>query len=81
IKDCKNLTVRYASGGAGAEILITANGNKVASAEIKPTGDWNKWEELTIPLINLPEGLVDLRLTFTNPGKQHLLNLDWFHFE
>ncbi|HCQ80491.1 MAG TPA: glycosyl hydrolase [Verrucomicrobiales bacterium] len=81
IKDCKNLTVRYASGGAGAEILITANGNKVASAEIKPTGDWKKWEELTIPLINLPEGLVDLRLTFTNPGKQHLLNLDWFHFE
>ncbi|MDB4504196.1 carbohydrate-binding protein, partial [Akkermansiaceae bacterium] len=81
IKDCKNFTVRYASGGAGAKITLTANGKKIAAAEIKPTGGWDKWKETTVPLRDLPDGLVDLRLTFTNPGKQHLVNLDWIHFE
>jgi cytochrome c len=81
IKDCKTFTVRYASGGAGAKITLTANGKKVAVAEIKPTGGWDKWEEITAPLRDLPDELVDLRLTFTNPGKQHLANLDWIHFK
>ena len=81
IEDCKNITLRYASAGAGAKVTITANGKKVATARIKPTGDWNKWEEVTVPLVDIPTGLVDLRLTFTNPGRQHLANLDWFRFD
>jgi hypothetical protein len=75
------MTLRYASGGAGATVTITANGKNIGSGFIKPTGDWNTWKEVSIALANLPTGLVNLRLTFTNPGKQHLANLDWFRFE
>lgn len=81
IKNCKTITLRYASAGPGAKVTISANGKTIATTQIKPTGDWNKWEEITLPLVDLPDGLVDLRLTFTNPGKQHLANLDWFRFE
>ena len=81
INDCKSITLRYASAGPGARITITADGKSIAVAPIKPTGDWNKWEEVTVPLVDTPRGLVNLRLTFTNPGKQHLANLDWFRFE
>jgi cytochrome c len=62
-------------------VTITANGKNIGAAFMKPTGNWNTWKEVSIPLTNLPSGLVNLRLTFTNPGKQHLANLDWFRFE
>ena len=77
----QKMTFRYASAGNGATVTVTANDEKIAVAQLKPTGDWNKWEEITVPLEKLPSGLVNLRLTFTNPGNQHLANLDWFRFE
>lgn len=81
LEGCQKMIFRYASAGEGATVTITANGNKIGTAQLTPTGDWNIWKEVTVPLENLPSGLVNLRLTFTNPGKQHLANLDWFRFE
>lgn len=81
IHDCQTITLRYSSAGPGATVTVTANGKKIASTQIKPTGSWHKWQETTIPLENPPGGVVNLRLTFTNPGKQHLANLDSFRFE
>jgi len=81
LEGSQKMTFRYASAGNGATVTITASGEKIGTAQFKPTGDWNTWKEVTVPLKNLPSGLVDLRLTFTNPGKQHLANLDWFRFE
>ena len=81
LEGCQKMTFRYASAGNGATVTITANGKKIGEAQLKPTDDWKKWKEVTIPLKNLPSDLVNLRLTFTNPGKQHLANLDWFRFE
>ena len=81
LEGSQKMTFRYASAGNGATVTITASGEKIGTAHFKTTGDWNTWKEVTVPLENLPSGLVDLRLTFTNPGKQHLANLDWFRFE
>lgn len=81
LEGCQKITFRYASAGNGATVTITANGKNIGAAFMKPTGNWNTWKEVSIPLTNLPSGLVNLRLTFTNPGKQHLANLDWFRFE
>jgi hypothetical protein len=81
LEGCQKITFRYASAGNGATVTITANGKNIGAAFMKPTGNWNTWKEVSIPLANLPSGLVNLRLTFTNPGKQHLANIDWFRFE
>ena len=81
LEGSQKMTFRHASAGKGATVTVTANGKKIATAQLKPTGDWNKWEEVTVPLENIPSGLVNLRLTFTNPGNQNLANLDWFRFE
>ena len=81
LEGLKKITFRYASAGPGATVTLTANGKKIATAQLTPTGDWSKWKELTVPLENLPSGLTNLRLTFTNTGQQHLANLDWFRFE
>ena len=62
-------------------MTVTAKDKTIATAQLQPTGDWNKWQEVTVPLENLPKGLVNIRLTFTNPGQKHLANLDWFRFE
>jgi hypothetical protein len=40
-----------------------------------------EWKELTVPLTNLSDDPVDLHLSFTNPGKQHLINVNWFRFD
>ena len=81
LEGSKKITLRYASAGNGATVSITANGKEIGKTFLKPTGDWNTWKEVSVDLANVPSGLVNLRLTFTNPGKQHLANLDWFRFE
>ncbi|MFT6863158.1 MAG: cytochrome c [Akkermansiaceae bacterium] len=81
LEGSQKITFRYASAGPGATVTMTANGQNIGSGQFKPTGDWKTWKEVSIPLANLPSGLVNLRLTFTNPGKQHLANLDWFRID
>ena len=81
LEGCRKMTLRYASAGNGATVTVTANGKEIGKTLITPTGDWNTWKEVSLDLTNVPSGLVNLRLTFTNPGKQHLANLDWFRFE
>lgn len=77
----KSVTFRVASAGAGATITLQHGETTLATAEAKPTGNWLTWKEVTVPLKNVPEGVVDFRITFHNKEKPHgLMNLDWFRF-
>ncbi len=78
---CRSVTMRVASGGTGGTIRLHSGDATLASVEVTPTGGWEQWQEITVPLVNLPADTANLRLSFANPGKQGLLNVDWFRFE
>jgi cytochrome c len=80
--DCRSVTVRVASGGAGGQIEFrqgSVTGPLLASLEVQPTGGWEKWLERTAPLRDA-DGRADVFIVFRNPGKGGLLNLDWVQF-
>lgn len=77
----KSVTFRVASGGSGGRLRLHAGKTTLATLDVKPTGGWDKWQEITVPLEEIPEVPLGLRLAFTNPGKQGLLNVDWFRFD
>jgi cytochrome c len=75
-------TCRVASAGVGGQIEIragSAHGELLGSLEVKPTGGWDKWIELSTPLKPAERG--DVFVVFANPGKGGLMNLDWVRFE
>lgn len=81
LSDSASATVRASSGNVGGKIEVHAGsvtGPLLASFDVKPTGGWEKWVELTSPLQPAPRG--DVFVVFTNPGKGGLLNLDWIQF-
>ncbi len=74
-------TVRVSSGNVGGTIEVragSATGELLASFEVKPTGGWDKWVEVTSPLKPAPRG--EVVVVFINPGKGGLMNLDWIQF-
>ncbi len=74
-------TVRVSSGNVGGTIEVragSATGELLSSFEVKPTGGWDKWVEVTSPLKPAPRG--DVVVVFINPGKGGLMNLDWIQF-
>jgi cytochrome c len=81
LADSSSATVRASSGGQGGFVELhdgSVDGPLVAKVEVKPTGGWGSWRELTVPLeLKKP---VDLVVVFTNPGKGGLMNLDWVQF-
>lgn len=76
----RSVTFRVSSAGPGGTIRLHTGKTTIATTEVAPTGGWDQWQELTVPISKLPDGPVDLRLSFTKPGNQHLFNLDWFRF-
>jgi cytochrome c len=78
------ITCRVASAGSGGTIEVRAgspDGELLASLEVKPTGAWDKWVEVTAPL---PAGQprADLFFVFVRPGVGGgMMNLDWVRFE
>ncbi|QJE97098.1 PQQ-dependent sugar dehydrogenase [Luteolibacter luteus] len=81
LDDSVSLTARVSSGGQGGVIEFrdgSASGRLVAKLEVKSTGAWDKWEEVTAPLE--VKGPVDLVAVFVNPGKGGIMNLDWVRF-
>jgi cytochrome c len=81
LSDSAGATVRSSSGNVGGIIEVragSATGELLASFEVKPTGGWDKWVELTSPLKPAARG--DIFVVFTNPGKGGLMNLDWIQF-
>ena len=77
-----SVTFRVASAGHGGKIelhLGAPNGPLLSDIEVKPTGSWDKWVDLTAPLrANPMRG--DVYVVFVNPGKGGLMNLDWLQF-
>ena len=65
----------------GGTLRLHSGDTTLATAEVAPTGGWEQWQEITVPLANLTNDAVNIRLSFANPGKQGLLNVDWFRFE
>ncbi|MBA3936765.1 MAG: ThuA domain-containing protein [Planctomycetes bacterium] len=76
------MTFRVASAGSGGTIevhLDKPEGDLIGSAEVKPTGDWQKWAEVQ-GTVKDPGGVHDLYLVFKGPGGG-LFNLNWMRFE
>jgi len=81
LADAGSLTVRVASAGAGGILEVrvgSETGTVLASFDVQPTGGWETWKELTLPLPATPREEVIVR--FQNPGKGGLMNLDWIQF-
>jgi cytochrome c len=78
------ISCRVASAGSGGTIEVRAGspeGKLLASLEVKPTGAWDKWIEITAPLpAALPR--TDVFVVFVRPGVGGgMMNLDWVRFE
>jgi cytochrome c len=76
-------TFRVASKGPGATIELregTAAGRLLATAEVVPTGGWDKWVEVRVAL-EPTETRGDVVVVFLNEGKNGLCNLDWIRFD
>ena len=81
--DCGSVTVRVASGGQGGTLELrrsSATGPLLASFDVKPTGGWDKWTELSSKLPAAAESRADVWAVFKNPNKGGLMNLDWVQF-
>lgn len=81
LSNSASATVRASSGNFGGTIEVRSGsvaGELLASFDVKPTGGWDKWVELTAPLKTAGRG--DVFVVFTNPGKGGLMNLDWIQF-
>jgi cytochrome c len=78
------ISVRVSSGNAGGHIEFHADspsGALIASVEVANTGGWDRWVELTTPLLpSAPRTRVAVVAVFSNPGKGGLMNLDWVQF-
>ncbi len=76
-------TFRVASAGQGGKIELRAgspDGDKLGEVEVKPTGDWDRWTELSTPVKATAQPRTDVYAVFVNPGKGGLMNLDWVQF-
>lgn len=74
---------RVASGGAGGTIQLRAGsreGALLAELDVAVTGSWDKWIEVSAPLM-APAERSDLVVLFLNPEKSGLMNLDWIEIQ
>ncbi len=82
LTNVEKITCRVASGGVGGGIEFRADkpdGKLLASVEVKPTGGWETWTELSVPLKH--QGITALHVVFTHPSKAGgLMNLDSLKF-
>jgi len=79
LSDSASVTFRVASAGQGGKIELRAGslrGPLLAEVEVRPTGGWDRWIELTAP-ISVAATRANLFVVFVNPGKGGLMNLDW----
>lgn len=77
---------RVACAGAGGKIEFRENspeGELLAECEVTSTGAWDKWTEISAPLLKSATNgkKTDVVAVFLNPGKSNLMNLDWVQFD
>lgn len=77
------LAFRVASAGAGGHITVRVgapDGRILGSANVEPTGSWQSFRDVTIPIED-PGGLNELFFVFeSSPGTSGLFNLNWIDF-
>ena len=76
------VTVRVASGGPGCQMALrqgSKEGPVLATFQVKPTGGYNEFVELTSEW-TASDQRSDVFITFENPGKGGLMDLDWIRF-
>ncbi|BFO17122.1 hypothetical protein SHKM778_35100 [Streptomyces sp. KM77-8] len=78
----KKLTVRASSGGSGGFIELrtgSPNGELHGSAYIPPTGSWETFQNVDVPLRSLPKKTTEIYLVFRG-GDGALYDVDDFEF-
>ena len=81
----KAIEARIASAGSGGLIEVHAgspDGKLVASIEVKPTGDWQKWATSEAATVTDPGGSNELFFVFKSKSGSGggLFNINWVHF-
>ncbi len=82
LESIDHIVCRVASAGSGGRIEFhagAANGPLLGSVDVKPTGAWDKFVDVTAP-IKAPAGAADLYVVFQGGG-EGLMNLNWMQFE
>ncbi|WP_053226959.1 ThuA domain-containing protein [Solirubrobacter soli] len=85
LTNLNELRFRVASAGAGGTIevhLDSPTGTLVGTTDtITPTGGWQTFKTVSLPLTNPPSGTHELFLVFRNRGStQNLFNVNWIEF-
>jgi len=78
----KKMTVRASSGGAGGFIELrtgSPEGTLHGSAYIPPTGSWETFQDIDVPLRALPKRTTEIYLVFKG-GEGALFDVDDFEF-
>ena len=74
LTDVTEVRFRVATAGPGGTIEVhydSPTGTLVGTtAMITPTGDWQTYKNVSLPLTNLPAGTHELFLVFRNPGRR-----------
>jgi cytochrome c len=84
----QSISARVASGGVGGRIEIrlgSPSGSKIGEIVAQPTGGWQSWRTVQIPIQN-PGGTHDVYFVFKAPAgiqinqSDKLLNINWLEF-
>jgi len=75
------MQLRVASGLAGGTIevhLDSIAGPLLAKTDIAGTGGWQRWQTVTTPLLEHPQGRRDVVFVFSGYKGAKLINFDWW---
>lgn len=83
-KSPSRLTVSVASALRGGTINVYSGGTDrqlIASVKVPPTGGWEEWESVTVPLATPVTGVHDLTFAFSGQKGCKLFNFDFWKFD
>ncbi len=72
-----SIAFRLSSGSQGGQIIVSAGGQQVATAQIGNTGGWRTFKQTTVNA-DLAKGKQKLRVAFKNAASNgYLMDVDW----
>ncbi|MFI5757037.1 PQQ-dependent sugar dehydrogenase [Streptomyces sp. NPDC051569] len=84
VDNATQLSAHVSSAGPGGTIEVragSATGTLLGTATVAPTGDWEKFADVTASIGNAPAGSTELFLVFKGPsGQGNLFDVDSFTF-
>ncbi|GAA2434250.1 PQQ-dependent sugar dehydrogenase [Streptomyces macrosporus] len=83
VGNATSLTARVASAGSGGTLEVrtgSPTGRLIGSVEVKPTGGWETYTDVTTPIKRPPSGTTTLYLVFKGSGGGALYDVDDFTF-